>query len=90
MPAQRGSGNARLHKHIGYAFLFTISNILMIIVYFIALSKVESQPSTWEFNSQPTVSELTDECVVECDSLGEFVDEKARDSNSDFSEEVIS
>jgi len=85
MPAQRGSGNARLHKHIGYAFLHIITNTLMIIVYFIALSKVESQPSTWEFNSQPTVSELTDECVVECDSPEEFVDEKVSDSNNDFS-----
>jgi len=40
-------------------------------------------------NSQPAVSELTDECVVECDSPGKFVDEKVSDSNSDFSEEVI-
>jgi len=65
----------------------------MIIVNFHVFSKVESQVNAteWEFSSQPTVSELTDECVVECDtdSPGEFVDERVSDSDSDFSEEVI-
>ena len=31
--------------------------------------------------SQPTVSELTDEHVVECDSSGEFVDDRVLSSS---------
>jgi len=34
-------------------------------------------------------SELTDECVVECDSPKEFVDERVSDLDIDCSEEVI-
>jgi len=50
----------------------------MIIVNFYVFSKVESQVNTfeWESSSQPAVSKLTDEYVVECDSPGEFVDEE--------------
>jgi len=67
------------------------ANTLMMIINFHIFSKVESQVNTfeWEPSRQPIVSELSDECVVECDSLGEFVDERVSDSNSDFSEEVI-
>jgi len=42
----------------------------MIIVNFHIFSKVESQVNTFEqeSSSQPAVSELTDDYVVECDS----------------------
>jgi len=59
--------------------------------HLVLVAKVESQVNVykWESSSQPAVSELTNECVVECDSPGEFVDKRVSDSDSDFSEEMI-
>ena len=51
--------------------MLRISNSLMIIVNFHTLNKVDSQVNAFESSSQPTVSKLTDERVVECDSPGE-------------------
>jgi len=72
--------------------IIVYANTLMIAnSKFHVFSKVESQVIAfeWEFSSHLTVSELSDECVVECDSPKELVDERVSDPDNDFSEEVI-